>query len=211
MAVLTLADLVAQVADEIGRDGEEQAIRWAIDRTTMRANRLLRTRWMLCRASAPVSIAVNDGDEYLALGDDFAGMIGARFIDTAGTATDLKFLYHREAAQRAHASRMGPPCDYALYENQIRLLPRSDRAGTLEIWTYERFGLENDTDTNWLLKYHQDVYVNGATYHVKRRLQYPLSEIKDYESAFLSGISEIRASNAFDQAGGATGEGPDYF
>lgn len=212
MATMTLADLVEQVGDEIGRDGDEEAIRWAIERTTDRANRLLRTRWMLCRATRPVAAAVADGDEYLTLSDEFAGMTEARFIDTAtGDGYDLIYVSHKEAADRFQEAASGLPNYYSIYENQIRLLPPADRAGTLEMWIYERFGLEDDADTNWLLKYHRDIYINGAAVFMKRRLGEPLSEIKDYETAFLRGISEIMDARAAESGGGERGEPAEYF
>jgi hypothetical protein len=212
MATLTLTDLIVEVADEVNRDSDDDllAIRRCIERTTDRANRLLRARWMLCRSTGPVSITVNDGDEYLDLADDFAGLSEARFIDGAGTATDLKYVAHREAADRYQECRQGVPAYYSIYENQIRLLPAPNLSGTLEIWTYERFGLVEDTDTNWLLKYHRDVYINGAAYFMMRRLRFS-REAAEYEAAFLSGIKEVRISSSFDEGGGGRGEGPEYF
>lgn len=211
MTLATKAELKVSIASWLNRDDFTDAnLDEFIKVAESRANRLLRCGWMMCRANAAVIIAVNPGDEYIALDPMFAGMTEVTFTSDAGDITNLTYQTPMQAGDRAREDETGTPLYYGIYENQIRLLPRPDTAGTLEIWQFERFGLVDDTDTNWLLTYHPDLYLYGSCTAAMPFLKDD-NRVAVWDSKFLEGIRDLRISDAFDRNGGTRHEPAEYF
>lgn len=157
MAISTLLDLKAAIADFLNRDDLASVIPTFVSLVEADLNRSVRHWRMENRATAPVST------QYSAIPSDFLEPIRLHLETTDYrllTPTSSQDLQLRRSAGRDVAAR---PEYYALTQGEIELYPTPDDTYDLEMNYYARIpALVNDPDTNWVLTYFPDAYLYGS-------------------------------------------------
>jgi hypothetical protein len=167
MAELTFAnraELIDLMVDTLNRLGsvvvKDRCASW-IKLHEARANRVLRDRNMVLRATASL---VNG---MIRLPNDFKEAIQIQINDGTLVKPRPLSLVTQEEADRIRASgRLTEPAHYAIVGNYLEVVPYTDTASAIELAYYKAVpALTTEAPTNWLLTEHPDYYFYGALVH----------------------------------------------
>ena len=160
MALTNYNELKTSIADFLNRDDLTNIIPDFITFAETNINRDIRHWRMEKRANAVLDT------QYTALPTDFIEPIRLT-INTANTKP-LEVVGNFEIAtiRSEIANTTGEPKYYTIIDGAIEVLPRPDKAYTLELLYYGRIPpLNAQTTTNWLLQYHPDILLYGSLIH----------------------------------------------
>jgi hypothetical protein len=186
--ITDLQSLKAAVASRIDRTDQETAIADAIDAATMRLSRALRGYDQEARAEPAATIT----DEWVTLPYDFNGV---RSLRVGGKLAEY---LTPEAMQRAidRTTTFSRPF-FTIEDDQLRLrpAPSADAPATIELLYMQRLvELSQDTDTNWLLTDHPDIYLAAAMTEVLLHLKDPQASAV-WEQRLTGYINDLAVSS----------------
>lgn len=196
MALTTYDDLCAWVADTLDRDDLTAQIPNFITMALSDINDDLRNRLMVTQAQNTIA------SEYIALPDDFGGMISLWVEDpndlTGTQGWQLEPLNIRQMDRFGYGmgQNNGQPAHYVVLGGQIRVLPYPDNSYTANMTYWARVALLSPSvQTNWLLTNHPNVIIYGALMHASAFLD------EDARIGTWAGFHEkaLRALRSIDQ------------
>lgn len=157
MAISTYTELKSAVADWLNRDDLTSVIPTFISLAEAGMERVLRTRKMLVRSTAPLDT------QYSAVPADFLEIRSMKLTSTSPIqpmfAETIESLDDRDATDSAP----GRPMYFSVVGNQIRVHPTPDATYTAELAYYAKLDkLSDSVSTNWILSQHPDAYLYGA-------------------------------------------------
>jgi hypothetical protein len=157
MAISTYTELKSAIADWLNRDDMASVIPTFISLAEVGMERVLRTRNMLVRSTAPVDT------QYSALPSDF---LEIRSVKLTGVAPIQPLGFQTMEAMDdldAMSSAGGKPLYYSVVGNQLRVHPTPSGTYTAELAYYAKLDkLSDSVATNWILSQHPDAYLYGA-------------------------------------------------
>ena len=155
MAISTYAELQSAVGDFLNRQDLTTVIPTFIALAEADFNRSIRHRSMLTRATATID------SQFTALPTDF---LEAKNIQlNSEPITVLRYVTMEHADLVRQRNPTGQPVYYSIVGDTLEVVPVPDASFTAELTYYKKIpALVDDTDTNWLLSYHPDVYLYGT-------------------------------------------------
>jgi hypothetical protein len=195
MALSTYDELKASVADWLNKTNLTDQVPDFIAISVARANRLLRTQDMQCRAQATFS------DEYFSLPGDFRGLTDIKIReDVDDDWSRLTFKTHVEMNDLDDGSTGRPRYYTLLTGSKIRVLPVPDQTYTAEMVVFEKVELDSTHSTSWLLTDHPDVVLYGALIAASAFLDND-ERIPTWGAMHTAAIKELRESDRFNRSG----------
>jgi len=160
MALTNYTELQSSVADFLNRDDLTSIIPDFISLAETKVNREVR-HWRMERRST-----ANLDTQFTSLPDDFIEPIRLT-LNTANTKPlEVVGNFEISTLRSEIANAAGEPKFYTIIDGSIEVLPRPDKAYTLELLYYSRIPqLNSQTTTNWLLQYHPDILLYGSLMH----------------------------------------------
>lgn len=157
MALATYSDLQASIARWLRRTDLTSDIPDFITLFEAQANRAIRCREMVGRATATIS------SEYEAAPGDFAGPRSFKLAQTPPTSLEWRSIDQMDEIADRYSASGGSPVYYSIVGTEFRFLPvpSASLVGTLTYWKTIP-ALSDGADTNWLLTNHPDVYLYGS-------------------------------------------------
>ena len=160
MAISTTAELKTAVSNWLNRSDLTTRIPEFITLAEAQFNRLLRTRDMLARSTASVSV------QYVSLPTDFLEMLNIELTSTTPPKRVVYITSDRSDDYREKRNDVaGTPSHYTIEGTAIQLQPTPDKAYTLQMNYYKdipALSAQGDSGTNWLLTSHPDIYLYGT-------------------------------------------------
>ena len=160
MALSNYGELKTSIATLLNRSDLTAAIPDFIAMLEAQVNRDVRFRNRRQEASASVTFSSGSAT----LPTDF---IEARtVVFQSDPRVRLEYM-SPSAFENAHTSNTaGSPVNFTIVGDTLKLGPRPDTTTAALLSYYQRLpALSADSDTNWLLTYHPDVYLYGAALH----------------------------------------------
>lgn len=157
MSISTYTELKSSIADWLNRSDLTAVIPSFVSLAEVGMERVLRTRSMLSRSTAPID------SQYSAVPSDF---LEARSLKITSTAPIQPMEFQTIEVMDemdAQSSAGGKPMYFTIVGNQIRVHPIPDGTYTGELAYYAKFTkLSDSVATNWILTSHPDVYLYGS-------------------------------------------------
>lgn len=157
-------ELVDLMVDTLNRLGStvipERAVSW-IQLHEARANRMLRDRQQVVRATATLS------EGMIRLPADWKEAQQLQINDANLAKPKVLTLVTQERADEIRAEgRLTEPAHYCIVGNYLEVVPYTAAALQIEMAYYRGVSpLDSDTATNWMLLEHPDYYFYGALVH----------------------------------------------
>lgn len=107
--------------------------------------------------------SIADGDEFIAVPDDFAGPIDFTLEGTPEIVLDYLDPTNFQQWKAANGLSGKPPAYYTVVGGEFQFYPVADQAYTAELTYLLRFpALSSTNATNWILDDYPDAYLYGA-------------------------------------------------
>ena len=209
MAITTKAELHTAVANWLNRSDLTSRIPEFIALAEASLNRNLRTRDMLTRATTSTNA------QYDALPSDFQEMLN---VELTSTAPPRRLLYatsdRSDDYREQNSNKTGIPVHYTIEGLTLQLNPTPDASYTVQMNYYQTIpalAAKADSDANWLLLAHPDVYLYGTLVQASPYLMDPQSA-QMWDGLLARSMEELRMSDDKSRfAGGTLTMRPKYF
>lgn len=200
MALTTYTELKASLADWLNRSDLTSVIPDFIALAEAQAERQLRTRQMIVRATASFAAAA----EYGTVPDDFLETKAIKL--NTNPITNLTFQTIDAMDQLSNTTYLssGKPLYFTVVGNQFRLLPIPDGAYTADLVYYAKLTKLSSTNaTNWLLTQSPDIYLYGSLLQAAPYLQDD-ARISVWSSLYQAGLDQIQIADDRGSTSGGT-------
>lgn len=156
MTISNFATLRTAVSDWINWDDTDSRIATFVQLAEARINREVR-HWKM-DATATLSVST----QYTALPADFMDVKRVSVTDTQDPLR-LVSVHDLQDMRDAANNQAGAPYVYAISNGQLEVFPTPDTATDVTLHYVARItSFSADSDTNWLLTEHPDVYLYGS-------------------------------------------------
>ena len=183
------SELKAAVADFLNRQDLTSVIPTFIKFCEADLNRKLRHRNMLERATATLD------DQYTELPSDFLEAKNVQLNATPPVGLRYITTDHADLLRQGVYSSEGQPVYYTIIGDTLESVPTPGSEYTIELAYYKAFtALSGESDTNWLLTSHPDVYVYGALIHAAPYLKDD-ERIPTWVGLYEKAISDLKAES----------------
>jgi hypothetical protein len=198
MALTTYTELKSSLADWLNRQDLTSTIPDFISLAEAQAERQLRTRQMIVRATATIET------EYGALPGDFLETKSLKLNTNPITALQFDTVDAMDFLKSTRYLSSGQPKLFSIVGAQIRVLPVPDTAYTAELIYYAKLSKLSSTNaTNWLLTQAPDVYLYGSLLQAAPYLQDD-ARIPVWSSLYQAGLDQLQiADDRGSTSGGA--------
>jgi hypothetical protein len=147
--------LKSSVADFLNRQDLAAVIPTFISLSEANLNRVLRTRAMLCRATALLDT------HFTKLPSDFLEAKNIQLNTDPVTSLQYVTIEHADLLRARWST--GKPRYYTIVGDTLEVVPPPDTGYTVELVYYKQIpALTELNETNWLLTSHPDVYLYGT-------------------------------------------------
>lgn len=157
MTIQTYSDLLTAIINFAWRDGDGEFQDRAADFVSLAEGRLNRELALRVMETDKEASCVA-GQKYISLAPDFVEPI-ALHLTTFGAATPLKMSV---AGDMPFFPWEGVPQAWCINDANIQLDRKCDQNHTFVFRYRKAFKLSYDSQTNWLLAHHPDVYIAAA-------------------------------------------------
>ena len=201
MAISTKAELHTAVANWLNRSDLTSRISEFITLAEASLNRNLRTRDMLTRSTTSTNA------QYVALPSDFQEMLN---VELTSTDPPRRLLYatsdRSDDYRKQKSDKAGIPIHYTIEGLTLQLNPTPDINYTIQMNYYQTIpalSAKADSDANWLLLAHPDVYLYGTLVQASPYLMDPQSA-QMWDGLLARSIGELRISDDNSRYAGGT-------
>ena len=157
MALSTYTELKSAVADWLNRDDLTAVIPTFISLAEAGMERVLRTRNMLVRSSAPIDT------QYSQVPADFLEVRTIKLLTSPVAPLNFQTKEVMDQLDSGRYGASGKPTDFTIAGEQIRVSPVPDGVYTAELDYYAKLNkLSDSVSTNWILESSPDAYLYGA-------------------------------------------------
>lgn len=161
-----------------------------------RMSRIMRNREMSTRVVIPAV----DGKEWYSLPIDYAGMRDIHYTPVDGQTYSMEMLNPMQMNARNNAPT-GLKKYYSIEANQLRVI-NGFGDGDMELLYYQRVpNLTEDTDCNWVLLNHPDIYRNAVLAEVEAFAKND-DRAAQFDAVLNRGFDEIAARDTKDRWSG---------
>jgi len=208
MAISTKAELHTAVANWLNRSDLTTRIPEFISLAEASFNRNLRTRDMMTRSTASIS------SQYISLPTDFLEMSN---IELPSTSPPKRLIYmspdRSDDYREQKNDKAGKPSYWTIEGDSIQLLPTPDATYTIQLNYFQVIpplsGL-GDSENNWLLLDHPDVYLFATLMQASPYLMDPQAG-QQWDSLYARSMQELQlADEKSIYAGGTLNMRPKY-
>ena len=208
MAISTKAELHTAIANWLNRSDLTARIPEFITLAEASFNRILRARDMLVRSTASVT------NQYISIPTDFLEMLN---IELTSTSPPKRLVYitsdRSDDYREKQNNTAGTPGYYTIEGNSIQLLPTPSASVTVQLNYYQDIpalsGLA-DSDNNWLLLAHPDVYLYGTLMQASPYLM-DQEKTQMWDGLLARSLQEVQMSDEKSRyAGGTLNMRPKY-
>ena len=201
MAISTKAELHTAVANWLNRSDLTDRIPEFITLAEAQLNRLIRTREMLTRSTTSTNA------QYVALPSDFLEMLNVELTSTDPSRRLLYATSDRSDDYRQQKSdKAGIPVHYTIEGLTLQLNPTPDQNYTIQMNYYQdipALSAKADSDANWLLLAHPDIYLYGTLLQSAPYLMDPQS-IGTWGTIYAQSVQELKVSDDNSRYAGGT-------
>ena len=201
MAISTKAELHTAVANWLNRSDLTSRIPEFISLAEAQLNRLDRTREMLTRSTTSTNA------QYVALPSDFLEMLNVELTSTDPSRRLLYATSDRSDDYRQQKSdKAGIPVHYTIEGLTLQLNPTPDINYTIQMNYYRdipALSTKADSDANWLLLAHPDIYLYGTLLQSAPYLMDPQS-IGTWGTIYAQSVQELKVSDDNSRYAGGT-------
>ncbi len=201
MAISTKAELHTAVANWLNRSDLTSRIPEFISLAEAQLNRLVRTREMLTRSTTSTNA------QYVALPSDFLEMLNVELTSTDPSRRLLYATSDRSDDYRQQKSdKAGIPVHYTIEGLTLQLNPTPDINYTIQMNYYRdipALSTKADSDANWLLLAHPDIYLYGTLLQSAPYLMDPQS-IGTWGTIYAQSVQELKVSDDNSRYAGGT-------
>jgi len=201
MAISTKAELHTAIANWLNRSDLTDRIPEFIALAEASFNRILRVRDMLVRSTASVT------SQYISIPTDFLEMLN---IELTSTSPPKRLVYitsdRSDDYREKQNNTAGTPGYYTIEGNSIQLLPTPSASVTVQLNYYQDIpalsGLA-DSDNNWLLLAHPDVYLYGTLMQASPYLM-DQEKTQMWDGLLARSLQEVQMSDEKSRYAGGT-------
>ena len=201
MAISTKAELHTAIANWLNRSDLTDRIPEFIALAEASFNRILRVRDMLVRSTASVT------SQYISIPTDFLEMLN---IELTSTSPPKRLVYitsdRSDDYREKQNNQTGTPGYYTIEGNSIHLLPTPSTEATVQLNYYQDIpalsGLA-DSDNNWLLLAHPDVYLYGTLMQASPYLM-DQEKTQIWDGLLARSLQEVQMSDEKSRYAGGT-------
>ena len=201
MAISTKAELHTAVANWLNRSDLTSRIPEFITLAEASFNRTLRTKDMLTRATTSTDA------QYVALPSDFQEMLN---VELTSTDPPRRLIYatsdRSDDYRRQKSDKAGIPVHYTIEGLTLQLNPTPDINYTIQMNYYRdipALSTKADSDANWLLLAHPDIYLYGTLLQSAPYLMDPQS-IGTWGTIYAQSVQELKVSDDNSRYAGGT-------